>query len=108
MKKYKTIITLSAVRDLQEIYNYIELNDGKKRAESVLSQIEQIVAQLKEFPERGVAVSELKAMSGSIFRERFYKPYRIIYKIEQGLVKVYFIVDGRRDFRTALEKRLLQ
>ena len=41
------------------------------------------------------------------YREIFFKPYRIIYRIQAKRVYVYLIVDGRRDMRTLLSRRLL-
>ena len=41
------------------------------------------------------------------FREIFYKPYRIIYRVEHRTVYVYLIADGRRDMQTLLSRRLL-
>ncbi|MBA3017875.1 MAG: type II toxin-antitoxin system RelE/ParE family toxin, partial [Desulfobacteraceae bacterium] len=41
------------------------------------------------------------------YREIFFKPYRIIYRIDNENVYVYLIVDGRRDMQTLLQRRLL-
>jgi len=41
------------------------------------------------------------------YRQTFFKPYRIIYRVEGRRVYVYLIADGRRDMRTLLERRLL-
>ncbi len=42
------------------------------------------------------------------YREVFFKPWRIIYRVVGGDVHVLVIADGRRDMRTLLERRLLQ
>ena len=42
------------------------------------------------------------------FRELFFKPYRIIYRIVGRNVYVLLIADGRRDFQTLLQRRLLE
>ena len=41
------------------------------------------------------------------YREVFFKPYRIIYRVMNENVYVPVIADGRRDMRTLLERRLL-
>ena len=42
------------------------------------------------------------------YREIFFKPYRIIYRVMENNVYVLAIADGRRDMRTLLQRRLLQ
>ncbi len=42
------------------------------------------------------------------YREIFFKPYRIIYRVVEDNVYVMVIADGRRDMRALLERRLLQ
>jgi toxin ParE1/3/4 len=42
------------------------------------------------------------------YRETFFKPYRIIYRVEGKRVYVYLIADGRRDMQSLLERRLLE
>ena len=41
------------------------------------------------------------------YREIFFKPYRIIYRVMDKNVYVLLIADGRRDMQTLLQKRLL-
>ena len=42
------------------------------------------------------------------YREVYFKPYRIIYRIIAQHVYVMVIADGRRDMQILLERRLLQ
>jgi toxin ParE1/3/4 len=62
---------------------------------------------LSEFPERGAFPKELAALGIREYRESFFKPYRIIYRIMDKDVYVLLIVDGRRDMHTLLQRRLL-
>jgi toxin ParE1/3/4 len=41
------------------------------------------------------------------YRQAFFKPYRLIYRVEAGRVYVYLIADGRRDMQAILQRRLL-
>jgi toxin ParE1/3/4 len=41
------------------------------------------------------------------YREVFFKPYRIIYRVMDKNVYVLLIVDGRRDMQSLLQRRLL-
>lgn len=76
-------------------------------AEYVLSKIEKTINSLSEFPERGVYSQELSALGIREYREVFFKPYRIIYRVIRNAVYIYLIVDGRRDMQTLLNRRLL-
>ena len=42
------------------------------------------------------------------YREIFFKPYRIIYRVMEDNVYVLVIADGRRDMQTLLQRRLPQ
>lgn len=41
------------------------------------------------------------------YRQVFFKPYRLIYRIVGKQVVVYLIVDSRRDLQSLLARRLL-
>ena len=78
------------------------------KADCVLKQIEKIFSTLSEFPERDVYPKELLKLGIREYREIFFKPYRIIYRIMDKNVYVLLIVDGRRDMQTLLQRRLLE
>jgi len=42
------------------------------------------------------------------YRQTFFKPYRIIYRVAGKRVYVYLIADGRRDMQTLLARRMLR
>ena len=42
------------------------------------------------------------------YREIFFKPYRIIYRVMGDKVYVLVVADGRRDMQALLQRRLLQ
>ncbi|MDR3556638.1 MAG: hypothetical protein P4L55_17950 [Syntrophobacteraceae bacterium] len=42
------------------------------------------------------------------YREIYFKPYRIIYRVLAETVYVMVIADGRRDMQALLQSRLLQ
>ena len=41
------------------------------------------------------------------YRQVFFKPYRLIYRVMNADVVVYVIADGRRDMQSLLTRRLL-
>ena len=104
---FAVLLTHDAVRDLDEIYDYIAFHDSPQKADYVLEQIEKVFSSLSEFPERGAYPKELLALGIREYREIFFKPYRIIYRIMGKNVYVLLIVDGRRDMQSLLQHRLL-
>jgi toxin ParE1/3/4 len=101
------LLTNDAARDLNELYDYIAAYDSPRKADYVLERIEKTFATLTEFPERGVYPEELLKLGIREFREIFFKPYRIIYRVMDKNVYVLLIVDGRRDMQSLLQQRLL-
>ena len=101
-------MTDDAVRDLEDICAYIDRHDSPGRAGHVLEQIEKAFSSLSEHPQRGSYPKELVDIGIREYREVFFKPYRIIYRMIESDVYVLVIADGRRDMRSLLERRLLQ
>ena len=104
---FEVYLTDDAARDLTELYDYIAAHDAPRKADYVLEQVEKAFLQLSAFPERGVNPKELLALGIREYREIFFKPYRIIYRIMGKKVYVLLIVDGRRDMEALLQRRLL-
>lgn len=104
---FKVLLTNDAARDLDELYDYIALHDAPRKADTVLEQIEKAFSKLSEFPERGAYPKELLAIGIREYREIFFKPYRIIYRVMGKNVYVLLVVDGRRDMQSLLQRRLL-
>lgn len=104
---FKVMLTADAVTDLNELYDYIESNDSPEKADYVLGQIEQVFSTLSESPERGAYPKELLILGIREYREIFFKPYRIIYRVISRVVYIYLIVDGRRDMQSLLQRRML-
>jgi toxin ParE1/3/4 len=105
---FSVLLTDDAVRDLEDLCEYIEKHDVQGKSEYVLDQIEKIFSNLAENPHRGVYPKELLALGLREYREIFFKPYRIIYRVMENKVYVFLIVDGRRDMQKLLQRRLLQ
>jgi toxin ParE1/3/4 len=104
---FAVLLTNDAARDLDEIYNYIALHDSPQKADYVLERIEKVFSSLSEFPERGAYPKELLALGIREYRETFFTPYRIMYRVMDNLVYVLLIVDGRREMQSLLQRRLL-
>ena len=66
-----------------------------------------IVENLTVHPERGTYPKELSALGIQEYRQTFFKPYRVIYRITGQAVYIVLIADGRRDMQSLLIRRLL-
>jgi toxin ParE1/3/4 len=105
---FAVFLTNDAAGDLDELYDYPVLQDGPQKADYVLDQIAKAFSRLTEFPDRGVYPKELRALGIIEYREIFFKPYRIIYRVIEKNVYVLLIADGRRDLQALLQRRLLE
>ncbi len=104
---FEVLLTAGARRDMQEIVDFIAENDSPESADRVLARLEEAIAGLSELPERGSHPKELLELGIREYRQVFYKPYRLIYRVSGKIVHVFLIVDGRRDMQSLLERRLL-
>ena len=105
---FNVFMTADAACDLEDLYQYIVRHDAPGKAEYVLTTIEDICNSLSELPERGAYPQELSALGIRDYREVFFKPYRVIYRVMGDNVYILLIVDGRRDMQTLLQRRLLE
>ncbi len=105
---FRVQLTDDAARDLEAICDYIDRHDSPARADHVLERIERTFQALSEHPQRGSYPRELLDVGVREYREVFFKPYRIIYRVIGDTVFVLVIADGRRDMQTLLQRRLLQ
>jgi len=105
---YRVLLTDEALRDLEDIDDYITTNDSPARADGVLARIDAAFSGLKQMPERGSHPKELLELGIREYREVRFKPYRIIYRMRGKSVYIYLIADGRRDMQSLLSRRLLE
>jgi toxin ParE1/3/4 len=106
-QNYQVLLTQGAEQDLESLYDYIAEFDSVANANYVLDQMMAVVSELASFPERGSHPKELLSLGIKEYRQVFFKPYRVIYRIIDQQVYVYLVVDGRRDMQSLLARRLL-
>ncbi len=106
---YRVELTAAAERDVQRIVEYIAEHDLPERAMHVLDAIEVRIDGLAVEPTRGSYPRELSALGIREFREIWFKPYRIVYRVfeDDQVVRVFLIADARRSLHRLLEQRLL-
>ncbi len=104
---YQVLLTAGAEQDIEALYDYIAEHDSLASADHVLDQLLKVAANLAVFPERGSHPKELLDLGIREYRQSFFKPYRVIYRVIGKCVYVYLMVDGRRDMQSLLARRLL-
>ena len=106
-KIYEVVLSQGAEQDLEAIVDYIAVNDSPAQAHRVLDQLMKQAQSLSHFPERGSYPKELLDLGIKEYRQVFFKPYRLIYRLHQLQVVVYLVADGRRNMPALLSRRLL-
>jgi toxin ParE1/3/4 len=104
--RFRVLLTADAERDLEEIHEYVAAHDVPGRAAHVLDNIEEAIERLPAFLERGSHPKELLALGIREYRQTYFKPYRVIYRIAGRRVYVFLIADGWRHMQTLLARRL--
>ena len=105
--RFDVVLTEDAERDLEDLFTYIATRDSRRNAEYVLTRILKIADSLAAEPARGSQPKELRSLGDQEYRQIFFKPYRLIYRVIGQRVVIYVISDGRRDMLSLLSRRLL-
>ena len=71
----------------------------------MLERIERALSSLADNPHGGTYPKELLDIGIREYREVFFKPYRIIYRVMASNVYVLVVADGRRDMQSLLQRR---
>jgi plasmid stabilization system protein ParE len=107
-------ITAGAERDLHGIYRRRLAQrgvGGADGAHALLGQLVAAIESLADFSGRGPVPPELDALGIRDFRQLSLPPFRVVYLLEEEGkslgATVTIVADGRRDFRTLLQERLL-
>lgn len=106
--RYDVLVTAMAERDMAEGVASLAEREGPALAAQIRDGLLDAAEQLAHFPERGSHPKELLALGIRDFRQVLFPPYRLIYRIRDRQVILYLVADGRRDFQSLLERRLLQ
>ena len=102
MSSFHVQLADDAVRDLEEICDYIDRHDSPARGDYLLERIERAFQGPSEHPQRG-----------SHPRSCWTSGFRLLQalassRVVENTVYVLVIADGRRDMQTLLQRRLLQ
>lgn len=105
---FEVVLTEGAAQDLESIHDYIADFDSVANANYVLDELMRVVESLSKLPERGSYPNELISLGIKEYRQVFFKPYRVIYRVTASQAIIYLIVDGRRDLQSVLARRLFR
>jgi toxin ParE1/3/4 len=82
------------------------MNDSRENADYVAREIVRTALTRRDYPNRGAYPPELLRMGNQSYRQIFFKPYRILYRIRASIVFIAVIADGRRNIDFLLARRL--
>jgi plasmid stabilization system protein ParE len=102
--EYEICWSQSAIRDLDEILEYIAADRSVDQALKEYERIRRSIADLSRFPRRCRQVPELQDLGLVDFRELILHPYRIFFHMVDSKVFLIGVLDSRRD----LEELLIQ
>ena len=105
--EFKVILSEDAENDLFDIYYYVATEDSFEKADKLRDKLLAAVSTLSKFPLRGHKVREIFD-TDPILLEIIKDKYRIIYEIEEKIVVVHAILDGRRNLLVLLSERFLR
>lgn len=106
-KAYKAIFSRYAEDDLVEIVEYYH-QINPEYALKLLETIETRVNELKKFPERGRIVPELEEQHILDYGELIEGNYRLVYAVQEDMVVIHTILDGRRNFEELIINKLVK
>jgi toxin ParE1/3/4 len=99
-------ITAAAKRDLEDIYDWVAQRDSLAKANYVLDRLAAAANSIALLPGRGSWPPELPPGLKVDYRQVFFKPYRVIYRVTRTEIVIHVIADGRRNLQSLLLQRL--
>lgn len=94
MQKFRVEITETAQSDVQEIFQYIAV-DNQKAAINLIEEIERQIDSLEKFPARCPIIPESFEL-GVEYRHIIYGHYRTIFRVEASKVIILRVIHGAR------------
>ena len=105
-KKYFVKWTAPAREDVNEIIHNVSITN-QNYAIKILDKIEGHINQLDMFPERYRIVPELEMYGYFMYREIIIDYWRIIYKVENDIIYIMLVMDGRRNIEDLILKKII-
>lgn len=99
-KKYEINYLPIAVSDLEEIIEYIKI-DNPDAALNMLNTIDEAISKLKDFSEIGVIPKD-KRLKRLGYRIKVCKNYLVFYVIKENIIEIRRILHGKRNYEFLL------
>lgn len=103
MKSYNVELLPAADDDLDDIFNYI-LMDNPEAANEVLNRVMTSLKRLEKLPHSGSKLTE-ESLNHFEFRMVISEPYIAFYRVIKNTVYIYRILHGARDYIQILRKK---
>ncbi len=100
--------TRTAVRDLDEILEYIAAERGVDQALQLYEMLRHGIASLARIPRRCRQVPGLHDIGLFEYREMIERPCRLVFRIVDQEVVILAILDSRRDLEELLIQRAIE
>lgn len=108
MKRFEIVVSKEAEDDLDAIYRCMARVDGIAQTNSIEDRLMATILSLETSPLRGKSPLEIQKLGVADFYEIESAPWRIFYYVQQEMVGVVAVLDGRRNVAELLQRRLLQ
>lgn len=108
VQRFEVLWTETAIRDLEEIVDYVEQQGAPMAAQKIFDSIAESSRALDLVPLRGRIVPELARFEITIYRELIIPPYRMLYRVSADRVFVVGVFDSRRNLEDILLARFLR
>ncbi len=100
--------TRTAVRDLDEILEYIAAERGVDQALQLYETLRHSIGSQATMPRQFRSVPELHEVGLFECREIIERPYRLVFRIVHHEVVILAIIDSRRDLEELLVQRAFE
>jgi plasmid stabilization system protein ParE len=104
MEKYEVELLPAAYADLDEIFDYIMI-DNPQAAAKMLDDIMQALRRLENFPHSGAPLSN-HSLKEFNFRMVIVEPYLAFYRFIDNKVYIYRVLHGARNYLHLLNSEL--
>jgi plasmid stabilization system protein ParE len=100
------VILDSAKEEFKDIKNYVKQEFGDSVWRTVHAEYKDAFKRIKEQPQIGSYVDELKALGIANVKCVLVRQTRVVYEFDDNLIIIHLFIGTRRDFRTHLLKRM--
>lgn len=104
--KYRVLPT--ARIGIDELRSYIVRAFGWDTWRQTSAQIQETIADIRQFPESGYVPAELEGFVDDSFRQVLSGKNRIIYQLRDDTIFIHLVADTRRDLQALLQRIVLR